>query len=925
MEGHIESTTAFALSLDGAQLSCFQSFPVWKYHLGTPRSGRMRVLLPPTDPPIISFGEGALALQFSTDGHQLFSANERGHIYVAELDDDDQWTHLPSDAAEDYEHLHFQDAAFSAAGDYCVFVLNLDDHVETSRASSLLLRQVQTGAKIHEIYHSDTDGPSSNAVFTLDSGYVVQVYGDRIVVCDVTLCAQPVKITLRDLVPGSEHQIKALAAVSNTVCALMADNGAVTLWDVVHSYQVRTLHSGKCETMLRHIALASSHDGNLLAILADFTVKVLDIAGDTVIAERSFIHDREIHTLHVRVALDVDNSRVYVSGLGEPLLYWSFKRSLESLQTPNTVPSAVTCLSLSTDGQVLVASAEDGSTSLWQTDMGSQIARYTGDASVAALALSQPSPKYVISTRVRNTPASNLWLEVKAVETGEIIFDGRAADKDYSVNAATLSPDGNYLALRLYLHPTETGVVFVMNAQTGDVLARSPDLKPQYYSTLLYAADGCALIQTCLDDDDDNDDIPGISSMLIRDPKTLEVRHTLLCKYSLPNDNIIVSSWSTKCIGRLHSVGSRVILCIWNIESGLLVHEQNIDDGVEGLHMQLLTHIWTPHRLMYATSQAVVFCALNARTPAIVHLWPEAWRTLAVCSSKDGSHIYSWGKDGIIRGWTVADFQMETPSMQASTSGLAWPDDSTGWIAFRIVSLTTTLLRVLVLKDRHVLSLIVDLQAAQCVSSVFLGDMHYMKIISPIASENHDVLYVPYTVDDEDSAPHLAQQIPFRDGDDDAEWLRTVKDCAGELRRALFHVVDLQSGDITAIITWRDNFPRVEKIPSGLLKPYLDDRWNAILVPKYNASKGRLNICSRADRSQAAITVASLYLPIDRRPEAFALDSLLGRRRRNIITHNDQLVVVGSSTGVVSIFDVRQAVQSGHRKAINDSTRDVLG
>jgi WD40 repeat protein len=267
MEGHIESTTAFALSPDGAQLSCFQSFPMSNYHLGTPRSGRMRVLQPPTDPRIIFFGEGALALQFSTDGHQLFSANERGHIYVTELNGDDKWTHLPLDAAEDNSHLYFQGAAFSAAGDYCVFVqeLRLGDHVRTSRASLLVLRRVQAGAKLHVIYHSDNDVSSSNAVFTPDSRYVVQAYGNRIVVCDVALCAELVKITLRDLVPGSEHQIKALTAISNTVCASMADNGAITLWDVVQGYQVRTVHSGKCEAVLRHLALASSHGGSLLA------------------------------------------------------------------------------------------------------------------------------------------------------------------------------------------------------------------------------------------------------------------------------------------------------------------------------------------------------------------------------------------------------------------------------------------------------------------------------------------------------------------------------------------------------------------------------------------------------------------------------------------------------------------------------------
>jgi WD40 repeat protein len=919
MEGLIESTTAFALSLDGAQLSCFQPFPMLNYHLGTPRSGRMRLLQPPTDP-YINSSQSALALSFSGDGRQLFSANDRGHIYVAELNGDDKWTHLPPEAAEDYEYPHFWAAAFSAAGDYCVFDLELPHRVGTPRESFLVLRQVQAGARFHQIYHSDTDSPSSNAVFTLDSRYVIQAYGDYIVICDIALFAQPVKITLRDLMPGSPHQIEALTAVSNTVCASMANDGAVTLWDVVQGYQVRTLQSGKRETMLRRLALASSRDGSLLAILADSTVRVLDIARETIIAERSFINGREIFGVQARVALDVDNSRVYVSGLGEPLLYWSFKRSLELPQTPNTVSSPVTCLSLSVDGQVLVAGARDGSTSLWQTGTGNQIARYTGDASVTGVALSQPSSKFVISTRARKTQTSSLWLQVKAVKTGETMFDGRTPDKNNGVNTAALSPDGNYLALRLYFYPTDTGVVFVMNAQTGDVLAQSPDLGPEHYSTLLYTTDGLALIQT-LFDDDDYDPSRRASSILIRNPMTLEVRHTLLCEYSLPDDNIIMSSWSTDCIGRLHSARSHVILCVWNIDSGLLVHEQNIDHRVGNSNFKLLTHIWTPHRLIYATSDAVVCCTLNVQTPAIVHLWPEAWRTRAVCSSKDGSHIYAWGGDGIIRGWTSADFEMETPFLQTSTSDLAWPDNSTGWTVQLIVSLSPTLLRALVCKDRHVFSLIVDLQAAQCVSRVFLGDTHHRYIRSPIASDNHNVLIVPYTVDNDNLGPQLAQQIPFRDVDDDAKWLRTVKDCAGQLHRALFHVVDLQSGEITAIITWQDDSLRVEKIPSGLLKPYLGDQWDAPLVPQYDTSNGRLNICSRGDRSQAATTVASLYLPADRRPDASPHDFVFGKRRKNIIIHSDQLVAIGSTAGVVSIFDIRQAVQSGHLKAIDNGAQ----
>jgi WD40 repeat protein len=925
MEGHISSLTAFALSLDGAQLSCFQSFPISKYHLGTPRSGRMRVLQPPTDQYVNSF-QRALALHFSRDGHQLFSANDRGHIYIAELNDDDQWTHLPPEAAEDLQHLDFGDAAFSAAGDYCVFVqeLRLGDHVQTSRASFLVLRRVQAGARLHVIYHSNTDKPSSDAVFTPDSQYVVQAYGDHIVVCDVALCNQPVKIASGDFVPGPQHQIKALTAVSNTVCASMTVDGAVTLWDVVRGYQLRTLCCGKGKTMLRNFGLASSHDGYLLAVLADGTVRVFEIAGETVIAERSFIHYRAIFGLHVRVALDADNSRVYVSGLGEPLLYWNFNQSFESRQTPNTVPSAVKCLSLSVDGQFLVASAKDGTTSLWQTDTGNQIARYTGDASVAALALSQPSPKFVISTRVKNTPAYNLWLQVMAIETGEIIFDGRALDKYYSVSAVALSPDGNYLAIQLYFDATETGVVLIMNAQTGDVFARSRDFGSGRFSTLLYTTDGLALMQTLFDNDDYVDPSRHASSILIRNPETLEVRHTLPCEYSLLDANIIIPSWITNCVGHLHIArGSRLVtLCIWNIESGLLIHEQIIDHRIAPtFRFDLLTHIWTPHHLIYATSEAVVCCALNAQTPAVVHIWPEAWRTRAACSSKDGSHIYAWGEDGIIRGWTSADFEMEAPFLQTSTSDLAWPDNSTGWTAQLIVSLSTNLLRAQVFKNRHVYSLIIDLQAAQCVSSVFLGPTHHINIESPIASDNHDVLYVPYTVDDEELALHLAQQIPFRDGDDDAEWLRTVTDRAGELRRTLLHIVDLQSGEITGIITWQDDSLRVEKIPSGLLKPYLDDQWNAPIVPQYNASKGQLNICSRGDRSQAATTVASLYLPADRRPETSQFAFFFGKRRKNVITHSDQLVAVGSSAGVVSIFDVRQAVQSGHLKATDNSTQ----
>jgi WD40 repeat protein len=913
MQGDVTQLEPFAISPDGSRIACHRYSEI---HVGKTASGEMeRVPLrlePSTDVPFLRF----CGLHFSKNGRQLLSANTLGDIHIMELDGmEDSWIHLPP--AENLDPTLDWHAAFSPAGDHCVFVSGHSPNLPLSvppppgSRSRILLRRVQANSDYQLLYATAEDFPSSKAVFTSDAQYVVQAYGHYIVVCDIALGALHVKITPNDTSSGFCHDITTLAAVSNTICASMALDGTVILWDLNQGSYVHTLCKGSDE-LPRLLTLACSLDGLVLGIVADGIVRSVSTTDGHTIAEHLFPYHqtRNGYTEVPAVVLDVNHSRVYVAAMAEPLFFWSFKKILEPPHASITSSSAVRQMRFSADDQLLMSCTTNSSMTIWQTSTGLRSAECNGKGETLFAALSIPIPRYVISTGIIYEALDaglRSFFQVNDTKTGKLLRRAHLSSHDSSpiLDQFTLSADGRLLVLRLFFRgphvEDNTGALFILSAYTFAILAQSPDLGSASCK-LQYTPDGRTLVQMW----------PYEGLIVVIDGKNLKVRHTLHFENCSESDDWIVSSCSNR-LGRLcshHANPGRLIVEVWDLGTGLreATAFQLHYDGDENILFQVKAHIWTPTRFLCATSVGI-FSDINSvdtQVSHVFHPWPVLWGgpPQAICTSQDQLHIYAWCGDGILRGWATDDFHMERPIIQLATSAFEWPDMPEEYIVVRlalwIAPLNPTCLRAIVRVNMcHSLCLTIDMELERCVNIVFLGDEVNWTL--PSGASTEDRLYIlqrdPY------ACLSRLLHIPVSKDDDDDSWLQEADQYSRIFeRQVLLHVLDPHTGEINTFLTWCEDSVKLEVIPasSALCKLRYDTRYQKRISSMYNAIDGWLKVYL------GQRLLARLYIPPDRRPEG----SILPDERFGGLATCDGFVALGSSQGVVSIFDIEKAVKA---------------
>jgi WD40 repeat protein len=645
MHGNIKRIDVFAASQDGSLIACCRRGDIY---IGKTASGEMEKLNLTTTDAIFH----VCALQFSRDGHQLFSANSAGQICAMDLDRPrSPWVEL-SPARDPGGPIFECKSTFSPAGDYCVFIYGHTSEPSTISSSpigdkySIVLCQARMGSVHHLLHDTRNNHPSSTAIFTLDARYVIQAYGPVILVFDVARCALHLEITPNDSIPGAHLDIIALAAVSSTVCASIVEDGTVVLWDVDRGTCLRTLCQRRDQLPFL-LALACSSSGSVLGILADNTVRLLDTTEGHVISEHSFPYHPPPpeYKSTTNVMLDVDHSRVYVAGDGEPLFFCSYQTVFKPSQASINSSDAVRYMCISADGRLLVSGAKNGSLAVWQTGIGTRIAEHSGEGIISAVALSIPSGRYVISTRGCITVSDAMMKSSSVVYLCQVndtmsgkLLSCSACKPIPIVESFTLSADGKYLALRLFfdalLDQEGTASLQVFNVLTGVTLAQSPDHSAGYHSKLLFTPNGHTLVQDSFDD----------ASIFIRDAKTLQVLYTLPYKRYSPDDTLLLSSCSNR-VGRLSKDDSQILFIAWDVNTGLVEASVHLQLGWprEG-YLFKHAYTWTSTLLLYATHEGVSIWNVNAQTIQTFCAWPPLWGG-PTCASQDQSRIYTWSED----------------------------------------------------------------------------------------------------------------------------------------------------------------------------------------------------------------------------------------------------------------------------------------
>jgi WD40 repeat protein len=911
MDPQLQYADSLALSSDGSKTA---SFMLGCLYIGDTTSGKITEAKLGSETQTQLYHN--LATQFSSDGRQLITADHRGHIHVIELSGGDTLVDLPP--ADDINaDPYTSSATFSFAGDHCVFSFGATSPPsymsppESRLPFLLLLRQVQSGASLHHLYESADDLPSSKAIFTPDTQYVIQAYHKYFIVCDVKQRTLHIKVSCGGT---SQENITAFTAVSATTCASMAVNGSVALWDIVQGICLRTLWE-ETNPPPRILALASSSDGSMLGTVSDHTVRLFGMAENCIIAQHTFPHRQDSYDKHVDIILDKQRSQVYITGIGGSVACWRYRLSIpcEPSLRPH-IPSAgsVQCVSFSADGSLLVSVADNGSMAVWNTATGLRCAEYLlGEWVITGAAFSSSTPRFIISTRrdLGFHPLRVSMFQVKDTVTGEVV-ESDPHQFLSSIYAASLSPDGRQLALRLFTNITmspnsddpavqQRGAVFVLDTDTGETLAcEREDLGLSGGQRLLYASNGFSLIDCSR------------YFLLIRDAQTLEIA------YTLSNDDMDIGftmvSPCSKYVGCVHPHPDRsrgIFFRSWNIDSGIMATSARLQEVYTGevwewMDLLLLAPVWTPSSVVYGTDDAIFTWNLDEQRSAAAHTWPKDRKPVSLCASDDGLWLYAWCEDDHIRAWATSGFDMDSPVWSIATSG--WTEGARQVLHSRkliIASHTIVHLRALVQVDTQYFHTTINLSDRMCARTLGLGRGNDT---IPIMAAN-DRLYMFCAAGDGSQLLSRLAQIPMREADDITRWPQVAADCFSTLQRAVVEKWNLQMGEIEAITTRNGDALHLEIIPTSfaLRKSHASAAINRGLVTQYE--NVWLHLFMPPSRSTH---VTSLALPAERRPKKVLITEI---GFPNIAAHGS-LVAVGSYHGVVSIFDFEEAVEAAEHR-----------
>ncbi|MBN1139999.1 MAG: caspase family protein [Anaerolineae bacterium] len=229
------------------------------------------------------------------------------------------------------------------------------------------------------------------------------------------------------------HDGKQLASTS--------DDGTVRIWDVGQERQICSLETGSF-----HInALAFSPDGKMLALAEGRDphlgrITLVDAESGTLI--RTF--DRHIGDVNP-VLFSPDGRTVVMAGEDKVISIWQLDRAGGPLLLKGH-DDRVFSLDISDDGDLLVSGSWDGTTRLWDTSSGDQIASIQYPAPIWSVALSPSDSQLLASACADGT--IRLWNIAQNTEQGVL------GEKEYARRApyvsgmlsVAFSPDGKLLA-----------------------------------------------------------------------------------------------------------------------------------------------------------------------------------------------------------------------------------------------------------------------------------------------------------------------------------------------------------------------------------------------------------------------------------------------------------------------------------------------
>jgi hypothetical protein len=251
---------------------------------------------------------------------------------------------------------------------------------------------------------------------------------------------------------------------------------------------------------------------------------------------------------------------------------------------------------------------------------------------------------------------------------------------------------------------------------------------------------------------------------------------------------------------------------------------------------------------------------------------------------------------------------MEAPVLELDTSKFEWPvkpDEDIIWRprASSITSISPTYLRVLVgVGHNHSFCLTIDTVLICCIDIVFIGNG--LNLVNSVISAQ-DRLYL------HNSNTYLSRLVrtPVSDDDDSDSWLQEADHGCANNGRAFLQVLNPRTGEIEALVTWYKDAIRLEVIPASFAsrKPHYGVRAHRSIA-SYTPYDGWLRIFLSAPQNDAQELIARLHIPADRRPTG---ESIVREEHGTVITYGG-LVALGSSQGVVSIFDIEKA-EKAHR------------
>jgi WD40 repeat protein len=898
-------------------MACYESGAIY---VGNTDSGEMTLFGPPVDR-ITGSANRIVALEFSLDYRHLLCADYQGIVYSTEWSNC-FWTARPPIEPID-EDLISSTATFSSSGSHCVFTFR-DNRQHLSwtpqqRSKCLLvLRHAESGATLQLLHERDDDTHEpSNSQFTPDARHVFQAYGSSIFVWDVLRQTLHTKMLAMNEGTDWSMPIQRLTAVSNTVFASLSLIGTIALWDLVQGVHLRTITQGSIERSQHVFGLTCSSDGSLLGVVFENIMKVVNVADSHIIAEHTLPPARKTWTRNAGIGMDASRARLVMAGTGHPISIWNYKLVNHTWRnaSPTSSQGHVSCTAFSADGSLLVSGTEDGSMTIWRTESGLPIARYTGEGVMTAVSLSGPCSKFIFSSRNLGVdPALDRWerssvFQLSDRTTGDILLS-REHRPNPEVHAATLSPDDMYLALWLAhskdLLEAPITSTFVLENRTGKTVASSESsgTNEQLASDpegQAYTPDGLNLVQTCF------------GSITVRDALNLKIRYTLSYNENPSQAGFtIVSPCSTR-VGRISPInGYRLRLRVWGLQSGLILMETHLGEEFErnSRWWGHLKPVWTQSQLLYASRNGISIWDFDESEPPTVHLWDPALKPKYICSSPDGSFIYAWCEDEHIRVWATTDgFILPRPILKLTAS--LWPEEVKRALSSPgplIIFHDENVLQVLAPTEpgRRYLCVVVDLSDGSCVRVTPFGDGQEWERPSLLKVTTDNRLYMLSPADTIVSLVSRLAHVSFHENDAhvaEADWVVMVNDTFEKLERALLQVWNLETGELEATVVWSGTTVEIEEIPHTFVlrrSHPADTLDEGLIYAHYSSHDAWLRVYTG---SLSAELFWRLGIPSDMRP-SFPTSS-----ETNISTYGSR-VAMGSANGTVNIFDFAKALHA---------------